>query len=122
MVLQKTGSSEVVREKVSDLRNACVYLPQGTFSVWLESNPEKYFIPDKSTIQIPSGSRFNFQEFSGSISGSVKCQFGPCNGIRVQVEASGNLLQEKAVGPDGKFSFEDLESGIYKLKVRYKLA
>jgi len=101
--------------------NSCVYLPEGKYTVQVESVPEKYFLPEKSQISVPAtGTGFAFKEFTGSIGGSVTCQFASCDGIKIRVEnsQSGTLIQEKLlINGERKFKFENLESGLFKLVI-----
>jgi hypothetical protein len=119
LAFQRTGSDEVILEKVTGNPNqACVYLPEGSFTGWVNSKPQKFFVPLKQALQVPSGTRFNFQEFSGSISGLVSCKFSSCEGVKIRVESGKTLIQEKILASDGKFVFDNLESGVYRINVR----
>jgi hypothetical protein len=116
-----TAQSQIIREKITDPNHSCVFLPEGKYNAWVESVPEKYFLPEKSQFQVPAtGSGFTFREFTGSVSGSVTCQFASCDGVKVRVENSqnGDFVQEKLLtNGERKFKFENLESGLFRLKI-----
>ncbi|CAL8114222.1 unnamed protein product [Orchesella dallaii] len=115
-----TNSIEVIRQKIIDPNHFCVFLPQGVYFASIESIPEKYFIPEKLQLIVPSGDGFTFKEFTGSISGLVSCSLTSCDGIKIQVASKNNgyLIQEITLTKgDRKFKFDNLPSGVFTLKV-----
>lgn len=121
--VQKAGDNnpnQITRQKIIDPNHFCIFLPEGTYTAWIESVPEKYFIPEKFQLQVPSGSGFNFKEFTGSVKGTVTCKISDCDGVKVQVSSSrnGHLMQEMTLTKGQRdFKFENLASGMFSLKI-----
>lgn len=121
--VQKTTEStpnQIIRQKIIDPNHFCIFLPQGLYTSWIESVPEKFFLPENSQLQVPEGTGFTFKEFTGSITGSVTCKVANCDGTKVQVSSqrSGHLIQEITLAEGQReFKFGNLASGIFSLKV-----
>lgn len=110
----------MIRQKIVDANNFCVFLPDGLYNAWIESIPEKFFIPEKLQLQVPTASEFSFTEFMGSIKGSVSCKLSNCAGVKVQVsnQQSGHIIQEIILSKDQKeFKFDNLASGIFVIRI-----
>jgi len=114
------GKKESQRERVSGSTGLCYFLSAGKYTVKVESQPEKFFVPESQVIQVPSGTGFAFKEFSGSIGGRVRCPLLPTGKCETRIQLVSKITGEVAAEEEtkgGLFKFNNLESGEYKLAV-----